>query len=556
MKIQQPLESNYSSDVIRNKIIDIIILVTIPFGIVAIFFVTYRDYLFGFAYWFEFAIFNVLSVLIALIIYVYRKKFSQDLKIAVISAGFFFAGVRGLIEFGSLSNTYILITISLLILQLRVNRTWMLILIVLTPLVIITIGISTQYNPLISDLDYNELMRSWKQWGADISTFMILVTVILLGIGRYQLELRRSFKQLETVNRELDSKNYQLQQGVEQRERYESEVAISSRKFKLLFESSIDGVVLVSENFHIIEANPSIFEATGYTKEELYKISIFDLADKQHKAEMINRFYKLLSGEPQPLSQFIFITKQGKKRNVELNSNLIIGAEGELTIFSTIRDVSFRKIIEDQKFNAVLEAEENERERFSRNLHDELGPLFSTVKLYVESLQKKESDASKSKILDKLSGIVNEGVRHIREVSHSLSPHLLREKGLEKSIEVHLMRIKESAKIDTKFKCTHHSNPEKLKDNIKILIYRVFLELLNNAIKHSRASKIIVNMTTTSDTLYFKFSDNGIGFKADEISSSESGIGIKNIMNRIHARNGEVVFSFDKLMKIEIRLPL
>ena len=399
-------------------------------------------------------------------------------------------------------------------------------------------------------------MRSWKQWGADISTFMILVTVILLGIGRYQLELRRSFKQLETVNRELDSKNYQLQQGVEQRERYESEVAISSRKFKLLFESSIDGVVLVSENFHIIEANPSIFEATGYTKEELYKISIFDLADKQHKAEMINRFYKLLSGEPQPLSQFIFITKQGKKRNVELNSNLIIGAEGELTIFSTIRDVSFRKIIEDQKFNAVLEAEENERERFSRNLHDELGPLFSTVKLYVESLQKKESDASKSKILDKLSGIVNEGVRHIREVSHSLSPHLLREKGLEKSIEVHLMRIKESAKIDTKFKCTHHSNPEKLKDNIKILIYRVFLELLNNAIKHSRASKIIVNMTTTSDTLYFKFSDNGIGFKADEISSSESGIGIKNIMNRIHARNGEVVFSFDKLMKIEIRLPL
>ena len=63
-------------------------------------------------------------------------------------------------------------------------------------------------------------------------------------------------------------------------------------------------------------------------------------------------------------------------------------------------------------------------------------------------------------------------------------------------------------------------------------------------------------MKTTSDTLYFIFSDNGIGFKAEKISSGESGIGIKNIMNRIHARDGEVVFSFDKLMKIEIRLPL
>ena len=416
--------------------------------------------------------------------------------------------------------------------------------------------ISTQYNPIISDLDYNKLLRSWEQWGTDISIFMILVTIALFGIGRYQQELRSSFKQLEIINRELDFKNLQLQQEVEQREMYESEMAISSRKFKLLFESSIDGVVLVSENFQIIEANPSVFEATGYTEEELFKLNIIDLVDKQHKAEMVNRFYKLLNGEPQPLSQMIFITKQGKKRNVELTSNLIIGAEGELTIFSTIRDVSFRKIIEDQKFNAVLEAEENERERFSRDLHDELGPLFSTVKLYVESLQKKESDTEKSKILDKLSGIVNEGVRHIREVSHSLSPHLLREKGLEKSIELHLMRIKESSKINTEFKCEPRTNSEKVTDNIKILIYRVFLELLNNAIKHSRASKIIVNMKTTSDTLYFTFIDNGIGFKEDEISSSESGIGLKNIMNRIHARNGEVVFSFDKLMKIEIRLPL
>ena len=556
MNIPQPLESNHSCDAIRSKIIDIIIIAAVPFGIVATFFEGYREFSFGSGYWLQLVLFNVFSILTVLFIYLYKKKISQDLKIAVLSIGFFLAGIRGLLEFGSLPSAYIFIAVSLLVLQLRVNRRWMIVLIFLTPLVIIAFGFSTQYNPIISGLDYNKLLRSWEQWGTDISIFMILVTIALFGIGRYQQELRSSFKQLEIINRELDFKNLQLQQEVEQREMYESEMAISSRKFKLLFESSIDGVVLVSENFQIIEANPSVFEATGYTEEELFKLNIIDLVDKQHKAEMVNRFYKLLNGEPQPLSQMIFITKQGKKRNVELTSNLIIGAEGELTIFSTIRDVSFRKIIEDQKFNAVLEAEENERERFSRDLHDELGPLFSTVKLYVESLQKKESDTEKSKILDKLSGIVNEGVRHIREVSHSLSPHLLREKGLEKSIELHLMRIKESSKINTEFKCEPRTNSEKVTDNIKILIYRVFLELLNNAIKHSRASKIIVNMKTTSDTLYFTFIDNGIGFKEDEISSSESGIGLKNIMNRIHARNGEVVFSFDKLMKIEIRLPL
>ena len=142
MNNPQPLESNHSSDVIRNKIIDIIILATVPLGIVATFFVTYRDYLVGFVYWFEFAIFNVVSVLIALLIYLYRRKISLGLKITVISAGFFLASVRGLIELGSLSNAYILITISLLILHLRVNRSWMLILILLTPLVIILLELA------------------------------------------------------------------------------------------------------------------------------------------------------------------------------------------------------------------------------------------------------------------------------------------------------------------------------------------------------------------------------------------------------------------------------
>lgn len=151
MNIPQPLENKFSCDVIRNKFIDIIILVAVPLGIVATFFETYREYSFGIGYWIELAIFNLIAILIALLIYFFRSKFSLDLKIAAISAGFFLAGVRGLIEFGSLSNTYVFFTISLIILQLRVNRTWMLILVLLTLLVIITIGFSTHYSPLIDE---------------------------------------------------------------------------------------------------------------------------------------------------------------------------------------------------------------------------------------------------------------------------------------------------------------------------------------------------------------------------------------------------------------------
>ncbi len=555
MKAQRSINEQ-SIVYIKNKVLDNIVLATLPLGMVASFFALNRDFFLGFEYTTEFALINFFSVGLVLILYVFRKKIALELRIIILAALFFFAGIRGLVEIGSISNPYILISISFLILQLLVHRKWMIIMIFLAICLIIIINIASTFNPLFPSINYNDLMRSGQQWAADISLFTLLVVILILSSSNYNSEILNVINIVRSKNHELNENNQLLKKEMSARERYEKEVMINSQKFQTLFESSTDGIILTDENLKIIETNPSFCDITDYTREELIGNNILDILAPKNKDLILNRYYRIMKGEIQPLTEISIQTKTGYKKVIEFNSNLIIGVKDQLTIITTIRNITGRKEIEEQKFNAVLEAEENERERFSKDLHDELGPLFSTVKLYVESLKSKESNPEREKVFDKLTEIVNNGVAQIREISHNLSPHLLREKGLLRAIETHLKWVKDSSSLEIDYSFTDNIESNSKLGNIEILVYRVFLELMNNSLKHSGATKVSLSVTIDKDYINFVFSDNGVGFDPNAIKQQSAGIGLKNIMNRIHAINGEIVFSFDKWMKTDIKLPL
>ncbi len=552
----QRLADEHNIASIKNKILDNILLATVPLGAVASFFAMYRDIFLGFKYSVGFGIANFVSVGTALLLYIYRKKIAIELKIFVLAFLYFFAGIRGLIEIGSLSNPYILLSISFLILQLLVNRKWMITLIIAAIFLIVIVNISFAYNIILPNVDYNILMRSGQQWAADISLFLLLVIILILSGSNYHKEILKVVSLVNIKNQELDKKNQLLKEEIHVREKYQSEVIVNSRKFQMLFESSQDGIILMNEDLTILEINPSFCDISEFEREELIGKTIFDILSPKNRSLVMPLFYRLLGGDIHPLTELTIQAKNGEKKTIEFSSNLIFGASDQLTVITTIRNISSRKVIEELKFNAVLEAEENERERFSKDLHDELGPLFSTVKLYVESLKSKEKDPENEKVLDKLSEIVNVGVRQIREISHNLSPLLLREKGLKDAIETHLKWVKDTSSLDTEYEFSKTEPAKKLAEKTEIIIYRVFLELINNSIKHSQANKVIIKITIDRDWINFVFSDNGVGYDPDEVKRMKAGIGLKNIMNRIHAMNGEILFSFDQWTKTEIKLPI
>lgn len=98
------------------------------------------------------------------------------------------------------------------------------------------------------------------------------------------------------------------------------------------------------------------------------------------------------------------------------------------------RTESQRRISERRILNTVLRTEEKERRRFSKDLHDGLGPLLSSAKMSVSALSTSDMSAQNQEILRNVTYVVDEAIRSLREVSANLSPHLLDNFGLARAV--------------------------------------------------------------------------------------------------------------------------
>ncbi|MGF1635609.1 MAG: PAS domain S-box protein [Cyclobacteriaceae bacterium] len=376
-----------------------------------------------------------------------------------------------------------------------------------------------------------------------------------MGVGQLKEDLQANFSLLRSTINSLKNTNERLTTEIELKAAYEQELILSSRKFKSLFDSSRDGVLLLNSRGQVIEANQIILDMTGYDLEELRHIDIYDFVDDRFREQMKKNFDLVVYGNIQPpLTEFTIYNNKGETIPVELNTNLII-TENDVMVLSTIRDISFRKELENEKFNAVIEAEERERERFSKDLHDDLGPVFSAAKLYLQTLQQQETDSKKLQVLEKITTVIDTAVKSVREISHNLSPYLLRDVGLVEAIKTHLRKIEENSEL--KVSAEVKTEVDRLPVNIEVVIYRVFLELLNNTFKHSSASSIQIFLYYSKSNVKFIYIDNGIGFDLVEKLKKNEGIGLRNMMNRIKAFNGTIKFNSiegEMVTKIDIAL--
>jgi predicted ATPase/signal transduction histidine kinase len=193
---------------------------------------------------------------------------------------------------------------------------------------------------------------------------------------------------------------------------------------------------------------------------------------------------------------------------------------------------NIRKLEADYNQNLLIVsnvAEEKERKRIAEELHDDIGALLSTTKLYLSHLQNSEGE-QKQRSEEKITVMLDKAITNVRNLSHRLSPMSLERYGLESVLNSYCDELNASGKI----KVNYNINVEnRMPFQNELQIYRISQELFNNTIKYSQASEVDLEIKTTHNYLYFKYSDNGIGFDMDSIKASKnSGIGTSNIVNR------------------------
>src|SRR5690606_35511966 len=132
---------------------------------------------------------------------------------------------------------------------------------------------------------------------------------------------------------------------------------------------------------------------------------------------------------------------------------------------------------------AVMEAEEKERRRIAADLHDGIGQILATASIQMNKTKKGQS------VIDEMEALINQASSEIRAISHQVTPELLLNYGLTKTLEHEVSRLN-SATDDTRFELYIHQENSLPDDMISLTIYRCFQELSSNIIKHAAASMV------------------------------------------------------------------
>jgi signal transduction histidine kinase len=195
-----------------------------------------------------------------------------------------------------------------------------------------------------------------------------------------------------------------------------------------------------------------------------------------------------------------------------------------------------RKENEARILSAIIRTEESERQHFSKELHDGLGPLLSSVKMAISATRNKSS--ANDKVIANAEKLIDESISTIKEISNKLSPHVLNSFGLYKAVKSFISKIK--TLHSTQIKLSGNIEGKRYAYNIEVVLYRVICELITNTLQHAKANNCYIEMEENEqEILTIKYIDDGIGFKRNTNFISEKGMGFSNIQTRIKSINGE-----------------
>lgn len=308
----------------------------------------------------------------------------------------------------------------------------------------------------------------------------------------------------------------------------------SEQKYKLLSENVTDGIFTCKDNT-IKYVNLSMCRIFRFDENELENTKLSELitANDRTDFESLIKFDTKLNHVIS--TQIKCIRKDKSVFFGEVFLNYV--ASDSLT-YGVIQDITEKKQLQEENIvNAILQTEEKERSNFSKELHDGLGPLLSTIKLYLQWSLRPMTGRSRKKIIRKAEEIVEESLSTVKEISNRLSPHLLSNYGLTSAIQSFVNKIKDTNTIKIDFQTNMNS---RIDMNIEVGLYRVIIECVNNTIKYAYAKHIYIKIFYTDTKIQVQYMDDGKGFDIFTKLSEKKGLGLFNIQNRIQNLGGEI----------------
>jgi PAS domain S-box-containing protein len=337
-------------------------------------------------------------------------------------------------------------------------------------------------------------------------------------------------------------------------------------RYKMIADYTYNWEYWLDANRDLRYISGAVEKITGYTPEEFSKEPnlldrIIHPLDHKHWLSHKCISYNLSPTKTETEDEFRIITKSGETRWIGHLCRKVYTSRGEYNgLRVSIRDITQQIMAEKKAVDLAIESEKKERNFYSREIHDRLGPLLSTIKLYFQWLAETDDMEKARMITEKGNQSIDAAIETMREISLNLSSQNLDKSGFFKALQFLAQQINQTQKLKIQLSFETEQRFEKTREDA---LYYIVAELINNTLKHASANIVDINyqLKKSEQIIKLTYRDDGIGVdlrKFVENKNLAKGLGLENIQQRIKALRGRFTIKTSEGNGFEasIELPL
>ncbi|MEO5908471.1 MAG: histidine kinase, partial [Ginsengibacter sp.] len=325
-----------------------------------------------------------------------------------------------------------------------------------------------------------------------------------------------------------------------------NDVTISKIYFNSIFNSVSEMVFILNKKRIILDVNKAAEIKLQFSKKEITGKNIYRFYKKNSvDNENIPGTHKSL-----PHNYSILTIKNGFNIPVRAQTTTFKDAFDKELLIMTATDISEELHAQNLIMHAIIQGEESERKRLSKDLHDSLVQQLAAAKFQINSSLRIVKSKKIKPSLIVSNKILSEVIQEVRTICFNLIPPSLQEFGLLKAIREFASRYNKVAK----FEIVKNTRLPEISPELQLDLFRISQEILSNSIKHGGADKIKMVFSFENNLLKIIFTDNGKGFDTKKRSD---GMGLRNIQGRIKSHNGvtKITTQIGKGTSIKILIP-
>ncbi|MCC5914398.1 MAG: response regulator [Balneolaceae bacterium] len=333
----------------------------------------------------------------------------------------------------------------------------------------------------------------------------------------------------------------------------------SEEKYRYLFERNpLPMVIWDLKTRTIADSNREARLTYGYNADEFREMTIDELKvddtvglpDEEDAASVEDM-------GPESAKVWRHRKKNGELFFAEVNGHMI-DYRGERSVLFMVQDVSEKIEVQERMVESALRAEESERNRIARELHDGIVQQLAACGMFVQNLYNLAGDNDPLQDeISRLHELIRKTTVHTRDISHKLKSAEFEELPISKLLEQLILQLTHVSNIQFHFKNYLKNEKTDVDTALKINIYRSVQELCNNIIKHSGAQNAYVTAEEIGNTIFISIKDDGIGLKDEAMNGT--GLGLANVKNRVQRYGGQIVMvqtGDSSGVRVDIEIPL